>query len=192
MNTYISLYFNVIYVFIFDCFRVLVYGVFHFGNSHSLNDRSRAKCLQSPFLILRFFFVRLILSMSGGRNAVKCKANTKYGRFALCSYSLSLTSSTVPHFGQVIVFVGCGANSSGTETPNTFATFSSVPIVGFPLRDARSAISVTPNFSANSLCITPFSLSNSLILNSITFNVCLLVCYKGSKIMFIICFVVKK
>lgn len=82
MNTYISLYFNVIYAFVFDCFRVLVYGVFHFGNSHSLNDRSRAKCLQSPFLILRFFFVRLILSMSGGRNAVKCKANTKYGHLS--------------------------------------------------------------------------------------------------------------
>lgn len=26
MNTHISLYFNVIYVFVFDCFRVLVYG----------------------------------------------------------------------------------------------------------------------------------------------------------------------
>ena len=34
------------------------------------------------FLILRLFFVRPILSMSGGRNAVKCKANTKYGHLS--------------------------------------------------------------------------------------------------------------
>lgn len=48
-------------------------------------------------------------------------------------YSLSLTSNTVPHFGQVIVFDGCGAKKSPTLQPIAAAIRSSTCTEGFPL-----------------------------------------------------------
>lgn len=71
-------------------------------------------------------------------------------------YSLSFTSSTVPHFGQVIVFDGWGANSSGTDTSSAAAILRNVVMVVFPFIAFDNPTLEMPIFRLNPFALSPY------------------------------------
>ena len=103
--------------------------------------------------------------------AILQERSQKQAPFCIVGSSIYSTLRVIvfPQCGQVIVFVGCGANSSGTDTPSAAANFSSVSNDGFclpvdiPERDTRD----TPTRSAKSFSVIPWDLQISFILNCI-------------------------
>ena len=84
------------------------------------------------------------------------------------------------------MFVGCGANNSGTDTPRATAILRRVVIVVFPLIAFDSPTREMPILSAKSVCVIPFSLRISAILNSLSIDVNILFCFANIQIKHIV------